>query len=179
MLRSALVRIATVWCIAAATPALLAAQGFETGPIYAGPRIWTGNLNGATAIGVQAEKGFTAPGKYGTGIIAGGVGVDRYAWSTTFPGGEYEYSVVPIQVFGNYHFKVASQPKLDPYAGLAFVYSIVSASYSGIGTASASSSGSDIAGQVGARYFLTDKFAVQGQLGFGYGTLSAGATWRF
>lgn len=155
------------------------AQGFTDGPIYAGPRIWTGNLNGATAVGVQAEKGFTAPGKYGSGIISGGVGIDRYSWSSTFPGGKYEYSVVPIQVFSNYHFKVTSQPKLDPYAGLALVYQIVSASFTGLGTADASSSGTDIAGQVGARYFLTEKFAVQGQLGFGYGTLSLGATWRF
>lgn len=157
----------------------VAAQGFTAGPIYAGPRVWLGNLNGATAIGVQAEKGFTQPGKYGSGIIAFGAGVDHYSWDWGYPGGSYEYSVTPIQVFSNYHFKVATQPKLDPYAGLALVYSVVSASYTGIGSTSASNSTTDIAGHVGARYFLSGKFAVQGQVGFGYGTLSLGATWRF
>ena len=49
---------------------------FSVGPFYAGPRIWIGNLNGAMAIGGQIEKGFTQPGKYGPGIISGGVGVE-------------------------------------------------------------------------------------------------------
>lgn len=157
----------------------VSAQGFATGAIYAGPRIWTGNLNGATAIGVQAEKGLTAPGKYGPGVISAGLGVDWYSWDFSYPGGKYEYSVVPIQAFSNYHFVVKSQPKLDPYAGLALVYSVVNATVTGLGSASASASGTDIAGQVGARWFFTEKFAAQGQLGFGYGTLSVGATWKF
>lgn len=160
-------------------PSVAQSQGFVTGAIYAGPRIWTGNLNGATAIGVQAEKGLTAPGKYGPGVISAGLGVDWYAWDFTYPGGRYEYTVVPIQAFSNYHFVVKSQPKLDPYAGLALVYSVVNATVTGVGSASASASGTDIAGQVGARWFFTEKFAAQGQLGFGYGTLSVGATWKF
>lgn len=157
----------------------LSAQGFTVGPIYAGPRIWTGNLNGSTAIGVQAEKGLTEAGKYGSGIISGGVGIDWYSWSYSYPGGKYEYSVVPIQAFSNYHFKVKSQPKLDPYAGLALVYSVVSSTVTGVSSASASASGMDLAGQFGARWFFTDKFAAQAQAGFGYGTLSVGATWKF
>lgn len=160
-------------------PSVAQSQGFVTGAIYAGPRIWTGNLNGATAIGVQAEKGLTAPGKYGPGVISAGLGVDWYSWDFTYPGGRYEYTVVPIQAFSNYHFVVKSQPKLDPYAGLALVYSVVNATVTGVGSASASASGTDIAGQVGARWFFTEKFAAQGQLGFGYGTLSVGATWKF
>lgn len=172
-------RSAVAVMLLAASASVASAQGFESGPIYAGPRIWTGNLNGATAIGVQAEKGVTKAGAYGPGVISAGVGIDRYSWDYAFPGGKYEYSVTPVQLFSNYHFKIASQPKLDPYAGLAFVYSIVSASTTGVAVGSASDSYTDIAGQVGARYFLTEKFAVQGQLGFGYGTLSLGATWRF
>ena len=53
---------------------------FEAGPFYAGPRVWIGNLNGAVAIGGQIERGFTQPGAYGPGIIAGGVGIDHYSW---------------------------------------------------------------------------------------------------
>jgi hypothetical protein len=161
-----------------ATPA--AAQEFQVGPFYAGPRIWIGNLNGAVAVGGQIERGFTKPGEAGPGIIAAGLGIDFYNWDYGFPGGRYKYSVVPIQIFGNYHFIVTSNKKIDPYVGLALVYSHISASANGTAIGySAAASTTDFAGQFGARYFLSDKFAIQGQAGFGYGTLSFGATWRF
>ena len=158
------------------------AQQFETGVFYAGPRIWVGELNGAVAIGGQVERGFTQPGKYGPGIISGGAGIDYYSWSFDFPPfGSYDYSVVPVQIFSHYHFVVTSNRRLDPYAGLAFVYSHVSASWKGTGTStfSASASASDIAGEAGLRYFVSEQFAVHGQIGFGYGTLGLGASWRF
>lgn len=153
---------------------------FRPGAYYAGPRVWIGNLNGAMAIGGQVERGFTRPGQYGPGIIAGGLGVDYYSWDADYGTGRYDYSVIPIQLFGNYHFPISSTPKLDPYVGLALVYQRVSASWNGSGIGgSAAASGTDFAGQLGARYFLTDQMAVQGQVGFGYGTLGLGATWRF
>jgi hypothetical protein len=153
---------------------------FQTGAFYAGPRVWLGGLHGAIAIGGQIERGFTKSGAYGPGVIAGGIGVDYYTWSFDYPFGSYSYSVIPIQVFGNYHFVIANTPKLDPYLGLALVYSAVSASWEGAGVAAtADGSGTSFAGQAGVRYFMSDKFAVQAQLGFGYGTLGVGATWRF
>jgi opacity protein-like surface antigen len=155
---------------------------FETGPIYAGPRIWIGNLNGAIAFGGQIEKGFTKAGQYGPGIIGGGVGIDWYSWSYDFPSslGSYKYSVIPIQIFSNYHFVIETQKKLDPYVGLALVYSIVSASWSGSNDpGSADANSTAFAGQAGLRYFLKDNLALQGQIGFGYGTLGLGATWKF
>jgi hypothetical protein len=187
---------AVVAAVLLATPAAsLAAQGastpaaaaqstagheFQVGPFYAGPRIWIGNLNGAIAIGGQVERGFTKPGQYGPGIIAGGAGIDYYTWSFDYPFGSYKYSVIPFQAFGNYHFVIESNKKFDPYVGLALVYNVVSASWEGAGSAAeADASSMDIAGQAGLRYFLSDKLALQGQLGFGYGTLGLGATWRF
>jgi hypothetical protein len=166
-------------------PAKPAESGlFQSGPIYAGPRLWVGNLNGAVAIGGQAERGFTQPGAYGPGIISGGVGVDWYSWSQSYTRvGEYKYTVIPIQVFSNYHFVIEKNKKLDPYVGLALVYSHYSASWSGSaalpGGVSASASTTAFAGQGGLRYFMSDNLALQGQVGFGYGTLSAGVTWRF
>lgn len=155
------------------------AQQFQTGTTYLGPRIWIGNLNGAMAIGAQVERGMTQPGAYGSGVIAGGVGVDFYTWSHNYGVGEYSYSVIPLQVFGNYHFAIDGNRKLDPYLGLALVYSIVSASWDGPGSAvGAESSSVTIAGQAGLRYFMSEKLAVQGQVGFGYGTLGLGVTWR-
>lgn len=155
---------------------------FETAAIYAGPRIWIGNLNGATAIGVQAERGMTEPGTYGPGIISAGAGVDYYSWSQSYTGlGRYSYSVIPIQIFSNYHFVLEDYPRLDPYLGLALVYQMVSSSWDGSGIAGVSASGSstDIAGQAGVRYFFSPTLAAQAQVGFGYGTLGLGATWRF
>ncbi|HUQ82290.1 MAG TPA: hypothetical protein VM076_14155 [Gemmatimonadaceae bacterium] len=164
----------------ASSPAPTTGGQFSVGPFYAGPRIWLGNLNGAVAIGGQIEKGFTPAGKYGPGIIGGGVGIDYYKWDNDYSFGQYNYSVIPIQIFGNYHFVIESNKKLDPYAGLAFVYSIVNASWEGSGAAAtADGNYTDIAGQAGVRYFLTEKMAVQGQIGFGYGTLGIGATWKF
>ena len=65
-------------CAVLAAPA--SAQ-FRTQTNYAGPRVWVGNLNGAVAIGGQIERGFTNPGDYGPGVIAGGGGVfGRTKW---------------------------------------------------------------------------------------------------
>jgi hypothetical protein len=56
----------------------------------------------------------------------------------------------------------------------------VSSSWSGTGTpASASASSAAFAGQGGIRYFLKPNFAIQGQVGFGYGTLGLGTSWGF
>ena len=63
-----------------------AGRRFQSGPLYAGPRVWLGNLNGAVAVGGQIEKGLTEPGKYGAGIISGGIGADYYSWSSTTAG---------------------------------------------------------------------------------------------
>jgi hypothetical protein len=59
------------------------------------------------------------------------------------------------------------------------VYSVVSASWDGPGAA-ASADGSSLgfAGQ-GLTVLYMDGFAVQGQVGFGYGTLGVGTSWRF
>lgn len=179
-------KLARTLAIAAAVASMAiahtaAAQAFSTGAYYAGPRLWLGNLNGAVAIGGQIERGFTQPGKYGPGIIAGGIGIDYYHWSNDFAGvGSYDYSVVPLQLFGNYHFIIKDHTRFDPYVGVALVYSVVSASWSGTGTGNtATGSGADLAGQAGLRYFLSNNFALQGQVGFGYGTLGLGATWKF
>lgn len=180
--------VAAVVSLASAATAPLTAQvavdepHFETGSIYAGPRIWIGNLNGATAIGVQAERGMTEPGQYGPGIISAGAGVDYYSWSQSFATfGKYSYSVIPVQIFSNYHFILEDHPRIDPYLGLALVYQMVSSSWEGAGVAGASASGSstDFAGQAGVRYFFSPTLSAQAQIGFGYGTLGIGATWRF
>jgi hypothetical protein len=177
--RTAVILAVTASAAAAQQPAAPATPAFfQMGKTYAGPRIWLGNINGAVAIGGQVERALSKPTASGT--LSGGVGVDYYSWSNAFGFGEYSYSVIPLQIFSNFHFAIASNPKLDPYLGLALVYSIVSSSWSGSGTpASASASSAAFAGQGGIRYFLKPNFALQGQIGFGYGTLGLGTSWTF
>ncbi|HET7226936.1 MAG TPA: hypothetical protein VFK69_14605 [Candidatus Eisenbacteria bacterium] len=183
MFRHVLAAAVLVAGVAAGTTA--SAQSFQTHVTYAGPRVWLGNLDGAVALGAQAERGLTIPGHYGPGVISAGVGVDWYSWSASYvyPGysASWHYSVLPLQVFSNYHFPVKSTPQFDPYAGLSLVYSVVSASWVGPGVSTVSATGSslDLAGQAGARWYFSDRFSVQGQVGFGYGTLGLGATWVF
>jgi hypothetical protein len=158
-----------------------AAQQFDNGNLYVGPRVWIGNLNGSAAIGGQIERGFTAPGEVGPGIIGGGVGVDYYSWSQNLTLGDFNYSVVPFQLFGNYHFVIEKNRRIDPYLGLAFVYSMVSSSWDGTGIgagASVAGNYTTFAGQGGVRYFMSDRVSLQGQVGFGYGTLGMGATFK-
>jgi hypothetical protein len=165
---------------AGAATAQQPAGAFKTGSTYAGPRVWLGNLNGAVAIGAQAERAFTEPGQTGSGIISGGVGVDYYSWNYDYSFGKWSYSVIPLQAFSNYHFIIKGNSKLDPYVGLALVYSIVNASWEGSGTeVDANGSGAALAGQGGLRYFINESFALQGQVGFGYGTIGLGTSWRF
>jgi hypothetical protein len=159
------------------------AQQFANGDLHIGPRIWLGNLNGALAVGGQIEKAFTAAGDVGPGIIGLGAGVDFYGYSQSFDGlggGKWSYSFVPVQVFGNYHFVIDKNRKIDPYVGLALVHGIASASWDGPGTApvGASASYTVFAGQGGIRYFLSERMALHGHIGFGYGTLGAGASFK-
>jgi hypothetical protein len=152
-------------------------EGFTTGPIYVGGRIWAGGLegDGSLAFGGMVEKGFTKPGAYGPGIISGGVSVDYYSWGNSF----FNYSYVPVTVFSNYNF-VLKNRKLSPYVGLGFGYTTVSASVEGtrVGIGSALGSYSYFAAQLGGRYFVNDRMALQAHAGVGVGAISLGATFK-
>jgi hypothetical protein len=160
-------------------------RGFTPGSTHIGPRVWVGNLDGSVAFGGQIERAFTKPGEYGLGIIAGGLGVDYYHWSYRYrlSGDDvgYDYTVVPIELFGNYHFVIKDSPKIDPYVGLALVYENYTAKdvSSFHQTASAQGSASEFVAQVGARYFVTSTMAFNAQAGLGYGSLGIGLSWKY
>lgn len=164
-------------------------SGFSTGSTHVGPRIWIGNLNGATAFGGQIERAFTKPGDYGPGVIGFGGGVDYYTWSYRYQlSGEqvgWDYTAIPIEVFSNYHFVIDGNKKLDPYLGIALVYETLSVKehssqqygFGPEGTPTASAA--VFVAQAGARYFLTNNMAINGQVGLGYGSLGVGLSWKF
>ena len=174
-------RIIAVAALALSTIGVARASAqFEKGPFYVGPHIWIGGLNGATAIGAQIERGLTEPGAYGPGIISGGLGVDYYSYDFGLAATGYKYKYIPFQLFSNYHWIVESNKKIDPYVGLALVYNYVSVTYnSSTIRTGANGSGINFAGHAGLRYFISDNFAVHGQLGFGFGNLGLGVDWKF
>ena len=49
-------RIVSLAALGLALAGSPASAQFTTGSVYAGPRIWLGNLNGALAIGAQVEN---------------------------------------------------------------------------------------------------------------------------
>jgi hypothetical protein len=150
-------------------------EGFTVGPLYAGARIWLGGLAGGTlAFGGMIEKGIKKPGEMGPGIVSVGAGVDYYSFNNAFFG----YSYIPITAFGNYNFVIKDNKKLSPYVGLGLGYMLINASARGVGNFLAEASYLYVAGQLGARYFVSDKLALQAQAGFGIGALSIGATFR-
>jgi hypothetical protein len=180
------ITLATVALAASAALApTAAAQQVNPEGWYLGPRISVGSLNGATAIGAEVDRAFTKPGAAGPGVISGGIAIDYYTYSYNYFGGYgYKYSVTPVQVFGAYHYILTSVPKLDPYAGVGLVYSIYSNSYTSPSgtqtvTTSPTASSASVSGFVGARYFLSNNFAVNAQAGFGYTNLSVGVGFKF
>ena len=153
---------------------------FNTTSWYAGPRVWLGNLNGAVAFGGQIEKGFTEPGKYGPGMISGGAGIHWYSWSFDYPfGGSYKIFRRPNPDLQQLPLRRLEQQEDRSVCRSRARVSVVSASWSGGGTADLSHRNTtDFAGQAGARYFIKDNLALQGQIGFGYGTLGLGVIMR-
>jgi hypothetical protein len=108
------------------------------------------------------------PGVIGIGGLLGYTSANYYGWKTS-------YTVIGVR--GSYHL-VDLADKLDAYGGLMLGYSIVSNSGS-IGTYTASSSGANFSIFAGARYYLTDKFAVMAELGYGFAILNVGVALKF
>ena len=82
----------------------------------------------------------------------------------------YNYTYIPIFAFGSFHYQLQNMPKLDLYARLGFGFVIVSSSYDGpVGwDLGANASYLSVAGQVGARYAITDNIWLK---------LAAGTPW--
>lgn len=97
----------------------------------------------------------------------------------------FSYSYFNIGVIGNYHF--VNQEKLDVYAGARLGYVGLKLKYDedefnsgfdidGLG---ARSSGVLAGAQIGGRYFFTDAFAANAELGYGIAILKVGISFKF
>ncbi len=129
-------------------------------------------------ISISYEKGIK-DGVLDKGILSVGGYLGYSSFSESFPGTNYgfKYSDIIIGVRGNIHYPIVD--KLDTYAGLMLGFEILSSSvvngdsYLG-GGYSASSGGLRLDLHVGARYYLSDKIAIMGELGYGIAYLNLG-----
>lgn len=101
--------------------------------------------------------------------------------SSSYSAWEYKwtYSYIVIGARGEYHF--LDNKLWDVYGGLTLGYAIVSVStpsgYNGYGY-SAGNSYAVYGFHAGARYFVSPKVAIFGELGYGIGYLTLGASFR-
>lgn len=117
-------------------------------------------------------------------ISLGGV-VSYRSDKETFTGGSYKYNYTSLAAVGNYHFnRLLNIPSnFDFYAGVSLGYTFVGSKIEGVSNTgtSVSTSGLYFSGQVGARYFFTDHFALNLELGGGNYISGAnlGITYKF
>ncbi|MFV0344974.1 MAG: outer membrane beta-barrel protein [Bacteroidales bacterium] len=151
---------------------LVGAMGYAQAPIDQGEvqlNAGFGFSNGGLPIYAGAEFGI------GNNISLGGLlsyRGDKDSYSVAGTGYSWKYRYTTIAAFGNYHFnELLNIPsKFDFYAGVSLGYTIFKAKYDGSGSVSyAGSEGSGFyfSGQVGGRYFFTDRFAVNLEFGGG------------
>ncbi len=147
--------------------------GFGPGYTDVGPTVGLGGLGGASlSIGGRLEHGFKPLPNLGNGVLSGQVGFEYYHYSNFGAG----FTYIPIGVTANYHFHIESNVKIDPFLGLGLGYRIVTTSYNGLGSYSAS--GVYFVGRAGLRYFLNDKIAAYGDVGAGAAAIDLGIMFK-
>jgi hypothetical protein len=136
----------------------------------------------ASGYGVHFPP-LSASFEYGVkdGVGPGSIGVGGYLGFTSAQSDYWRTTYTVIGVRGAYHL-VDIADKLDLYGGLMLQYNIVSNSYRGpnnINYAGSSvGSGGDFSLFVGARYYVTDKFALMAELGYGVAVLNLGVAFK-
>lgn len=147
------------------------------------------NINAGIGIGMAGIYGdmkmpaISASLDYGINDKMSIGGLVGYSSSEQKVYGDYgwKYSYLVIGARGAYHFELGKN--FDPYVGVILGYNVVSAST--IGTAqnsywgttySASASYMMFGGFLGGRYYVSDNFAIFGEVGYGLGLLTAGVS---
>jgi opacity protein-like surface antigen len=124
------------------------------------------------ALGLWNGIGFSVNGEFilkdlpNLGTIGAGVELGYASDKIVY----YSNTYIPLFAFGSFHYRLESMPKLDLYARLGLGFVIVSSSYKGpVGfDFGGSSSYLGFAGQVGARYAVTEKIWVRAGGGIPY-----------
>lgn len=155
-----------------------AAQGFAPGHLDIGPTIGLGGIGDASlAIGGRLEKGIKTLPSMGDGVLGVMVGAEFYSYD--FGGSSSDVSFISIAATANYHFRM-TDTKFDPFVGLGLGMHIVSCDFPGSGPFDPCDGldGIYFVGRAGARYFVSPKVALYGDIGAGAATLNIGALFK-
>lgn len=126
----------------------------------------------ATLPPLQVQLEFPMSEKIGIGGLLGYAGSKYDIFGTTI-----NYSYILVGARGNYHF--VNTDNMDVYGGITLGYNIASAKVKGGGTYGGASASSLLwGGVIGMRYYLGDKFAVNGELGYGLAILTIGISMK-
>jgi hypothetical protein len=151
-------------------PAAAAAQ-FTAGQTTVGAHVGLSGVGSSPALGVSGELAYND--RIGIGAWAD---TWSYGWNSGFAGYSWNIRYIAVAGTGSYHFPIESQPKLDPFAGLALGYFIVSTSTTvdGAPTYSGDASRIFLGGFGGVRYLFNDNLAGVARLGFGASYFTVG-----
>lgn len=142
-----------------------------------GPTIGLGNTGSAgIAFGGRLEHGIKTLPDLGNGILGVEFSFDYYSWNCNGTGYTCRVKYVPFGATANYHFRIESNDKWDPFLGFGLGYETVSCTYSGVGNCGFSSALYFI-GRAGTRYFFNPSTALYADLGAGAATLNVGIMW--
>jgi len=160
-----------------------AAQSTPAFTAYGKSQKFLGAHIGMSGVGSTAEYGLNGEVAYNEHI---GIGAwaDTWSYGQSFGTaiGSYDWNVRYIAVAGTgaYHFAVKSNPRVDPFAGAALGYYLVSTSTNaaGAGAYQGSASRMFLGGYGGIRYFFKPALSGVARLGFGSSYLTLGVDYR-
>lgn len=151
------------------------AQSFEKGDNVAGLNVGFGGGYGIP-FSLSYERGVY---NINSKMSIGAGGLLGYGFSSDeVPGGKWSYSNILIGARGAFHYTAIQ--KLDLLAGLTLGYDVVSAKWKGQGPGfDASGSGVLWGIHAGARYYFTEQFGANAEIGYGVGYLNIGVSYKF
>ncbi len=140
---------------------------------------------GLSGVGSAASVGVSGEVAYNSRISIGGW-LDTWSYGQSYRSGtesaNWSVRYVAIAGTGAFHFPIESNPKWDPFVGLALGYYVVNSSTSSSLGADYSYSGSSsrlfLGGFGGARYYFKPNLAGMARVGFGSSYLTVGLDFR-
>lgn len=158
------------------------AQPFQKGSSVVNAGIGFGtNLGGLgdsrPAINLSYEYGKWEVGGPGVISLGGYIGNTGYRYESGGFTQKWNYNVVGARSAYHYNgFEEATD--LDVYGGLMLAYNIVSYKADGYDGANNYGSGLGFSAYVGGRWFLSEKFGLYAELGYGVSTINAGLAFK-
>ncbi|MBN2174428.1 MAG: hypothetical protein JW731_09860 [Bacteroidales bacterium] len=144
------------------------------------------NVSSFPAITLSAEKGVWDIEDVGVISLGGTVGWKsaKYDWSYSNYNYEWSWSDFIVAARGTLHPRLIENEKVDLYAGLALglrfeTYKYYSPNFNAEPTQYTDNNTNPLIGvYAGCRYFFSDNFGVFGELGYGLGYLTIGASFK-